>query len=143
MSKVYKRIIVCLNLAFSIVFIGHLSYIIDGILNPELPEVEVSKQNLSELEFPLLFRICVSELSNISRRYERVGYDDYWELFRGLSSYNSSLFGWNGFREDGTTFGTVEGQIKSCSVEDLKQSILEVLKEVSFNWSSIINAVEF
>ena len=110
MSPLFKRVIFIINFMFSIAFIFHVSWIIFLIVHPPLPEVEVSKEDLRDLEFPLVFRICAFELFGNTERYENVGYSDYWEFFNGNSMYNSELFGWSGFTEDNTTIATVEGK---------------------------------
>ena len=104
-----KRIPVLINIIFSLFFICHLFFIVNKLVNPDLPEVDVSNVELEDIDFPLVFRICINELSGNDAKYQAVGYNDSWDFFKGISRYDRSLVGWNGFKENGEILGSVKG----------------------------------
>ena len=55
------------------------------------------------IDFPIIFKICVDETVNKSSRYKNVGYQDSFDFFNGQSMYNSSIFGWTGHTQNGST----------------------------------------
>ena len=96
MVKVTKRIKSSINIILALVFIIHISSIIHGILNPDLPDIRKYKKDLKDIEFPVAFQLCVDELVNSTKRYNDVGYNDAYTLFYGISLFNSSINGWAG-----------------------------------------------
>ena len=108
-TKNSKRIKTSINVAFAIVFVIHISSIINGILHPELPDIRKYKKDLKDVEFPIAFQLCVDELVNSTKRYNEVGYLDAWTFFYGNSIFNSSTYGWAGHTENGSSFGSPEG----------------------------------
>ena len=44
-----------------VIFIAHVGYIIHELIYPEFPEIVNYKKNLNEIEFPIVFKICVRE----------------------------------------------------------------------------------
>ena len=97
----------------SMIFIAHLSYIGYELLYPKFPEIVKYKRNLSEIEFPVVFKVCANEanISSAKEKYTEVGYTDLWTFFYGQSLYNDSIYGWAGHTENGSTVGSVEGAI--------------------------------
>ena len=55
----------------------------------------------------MVFRVCVNEIKNGNKKYQRFGYNNIEDFFRGQSRYNKSLFGWGGHLPDGSNIGTV------------------------------------
>ena len=72
--------------------------------------IQVYKKSLLDLEFPLYFSICFSELENEENRYTNLGYNGPLPWFVGQSMYNKPHFGWNGHTKDGKTLGTTDGK---------------------------------
>ena len=103
--------------SMSIAFIAHVGYIGYELLYPEFPEIVNRKISLKDMEFPVLFRICVNEanLTEANEKFHDVGYTDLWKFFHGESMYNDSFYGWAGHTENGTTMGSVEGGILSLA----------------------------
>ena len=61
----------------------------------------------SELEkFPITFRLCANNLYFNRSFYHELGYEDDEKMFLGQSLYNSSIFGWQGHKQDGGHFST-------------------------------------
>ena len=81
------------------------------ILYPDLPEIKVLKKDLKNIAFPLSFKLCVSEKHKSSDRYQKVGYHNDVDFFKGKSMFNDSLYGWSGHTENGSTFSNVQGPI--------------------------------
>ena len=86
----------------------HVISITNSIFYPNLPTIRVFKRNLTDMEFPLSFKIC-AEGDKELKLYEELGYDNKKEFIRGRSKHNDSIIGWAGHTSDGSTFGTVEG----------------------------------
>ena len=105
-----KKFYMLLNITFFIVFIIHISILGYKSLYPDVPEIIVYKKDLSEIEFPILFRICLFETENKLFRYIRNGYLKAADYFKGQSGWNSSLYGWAGHTEYGSTMGSVYGK---------------------------------
>ena len=74
--------------------------------NPEIPQIEIIEEDLSDIPFPVSFRICVDEESDKIKSY---GYNDSFGFFLGTSKFNKSIVGWNGHYSNGSTIGSVKG----------------------------------
>ena len=102
-----------LNLIFSLAFLVHFSFMSYDTLFPSLPVIEVYKTKLSDIEFPVVFKLCLADVGNVSaaRRYEEQGYKDVDHFFAGQNLYNESMFGWTGFAKNSSTpLGSVESE---------------------------------
>ena len=109
MIKVKMKLLLTLNLLFTFVFLGHILSIGCKLMYPDNPSVKIYTKNLSEIDFPLSFKLCLFEQKNASKRYLDIGYwNDYW-FFEGKSMYGEH-FGWNGHSEDNETLGSVQGK---------------------------------
>ena len=108
MSRAYMK---ALNIIFSIVFLFHFLNMAYETLNPSLPVIEVYKKDLSQLEFPIVFKLCMTDVDQVraNTRYEDVGYEDVDDFFLGESKYNETIYGWSGFTEYNEPLGSVEG----------------------------------
>ena len=88
-----------------VVHIGFIGY---NIVYPDIPSIHVYDKQLSEIDFPISFRVCAHE-SNKSKEYKKYGYYGKGEFFSGKSMYNKSLIGWAGHSENGSTLSTFKG----------------------------------
>ena len=102
----------------------HILFIGNQLLHPNLPEIRIYKKYLKDVEFPISFRICGYESSNVTHKYEQVGYRYAFDFFRGRSMFNKSIVGWGGHTENGSIIGSVE----------------EVLERL--NWTSIVHKIQ-
>ena len=93
---------------FAVPFIVQMINIWNSSRYPNYPSVKELKKNLQDIEFPVSFKLCVREL-NTTHRYSRYGYSDEHNFFRGLSKYNRSLRGWNGFSKNNSMNASVIG----------------------------------
>ena len=82
------------------------------MFNPELPSIKTYKKKFTEIEFPLVFRICANEIEDSTERYKEYGYRFDYSYFIGQSIYNRSLIGWNGHTKEGGTIASIEGLMK-------------------------------
>ena len=74
-------------------------------VNPEMPQIEIIEKSLSEIPFPVSFRLCVDGENEL----ESYGYNNTFDYFLGTSKFNRSVIGWNGHNSDGSIVGTVQG----------------------------------
>ena len=106
--KVQMKLLLTLNLLFTVVFLGHIFSIGRKLMYPDNPSVKVYNRNLTEMAFPLTFKLCLFERQNASARYLDIGYwNDYW-FFKGRSKFGET-FGWNGHSQSNGTIGSVQG----------------------------------
>ena len=98
-----------LNALLIITCLVHIGFIGYNILYPELPTIHVYDKELRNIRFPISFRVCAEEAKQVID-YEKYGYHDQLEYFRGRSKYNKTIIGWAGHSENGSTIGTVEGK---------------------------------
>ena len=84
----------------------------------ELPDTKVYNLDLKDIEFPLVYKLCVHDLINPKKRFRELGYDNIWGLYRGQSMYNNTLYGWSGHTENGSTLGSIKSMffIVSCKM---------------------------
>ena len=76
-----------------------------NLQNPKYPSVRIHKKNLSDIEFPISFKLCAKELKNRKMRYSKIGYFNDHSFFSG----STKCKGWNGCTETYKTLGSVEG----------------------------------
>ena len=106
----FKQLTYFLNFIFILTFIIHVSFLVHDLAYPQYPEVHVFKNKLENIEFPLTFRLCLNEDSDLqNNRYKKFGYSHEGSFFRGVSMYNSSNIGWSGHTENGSIIAPVEG----------------------------------
>ena len=101
---------ILLNSIFFIIFFVHVTIICYQSAYPDVPEIFVYKKKLADMDFPLLFKICLFETEETTR-FTNLGYFDVTDYFLGISLYNSSIRGWAGHMENFSTIETVEGKL--------------------------------
>ena len=74
------------------------------------------KRKLSEIEFPVVFKICINP-GFYEDQLNKAGYSKVGFYFDGISKYNDSIIGWAGHTEDGGVYGNVTG--KATSITDV------------------------
>ena len=116
MDKILKLMMPVANVIFLVACVVHV--FVNGYyeLYPDLPSIRVLKKSLHDIDFPLAFTLCISEISNSLDRYRDVGYLNYRYFFKGKSMYNSSLHGWSGHTENGSTIASVEGKTSLLTI---------------------------
>ena len=153
--KSFKKSLIILNFIFFCAFICHIIIIGYGLKNPSIPNVKVYHKDFKDIEFPLIFKLCVRELENGSQRYMRLGYEEERSYYYGIlnpenktfnlyTNYGEKMVGWNGYA-NGSSVGSVEGEFcpetffLSCILTIV---ILEVLSKASYNWREIVREVQ-
>ena len=85
-----------------------------------------AKKNLSEIDFPIDFKICLKPGFNQSALTE-AGYADVTDYFTGASRYNSSLAGWAGHTPQGNPWSNATGRISSVTESQLFSDAVSAL----------------
>ena len=81
------------------------------MIHPDLPSLRVSENNLKDIDFPVAFRICVTEIENNTKRYKDVGYEGEYAFFNGKRMYEpKNLYGFAGHTNNGSTISDVQGR---------------------------------
>ena len=109
-KSILKYISPLINVTFLLVCLLHIC--INGfyMIHPDLPSIRVSENNLKDINFPLSFRICVTEIENSTKRYENVGYEGEFAFFSGKRMYEpKNLYGFAGHTNNGSTLSDVQG----------------------------------
>ena len=94
---------VAIKLACLIALIGHLGYTVFEKLNPEGTIAISEKILLDKIDFPSVFKICITPSFN-ETELKNVGYENTLAYFSGQSKYDNQLFGLSGHTKEGQTF---------------------------------------
>ena len=98
-----------INTCFSFAFFVHVAFIGYGIIYPDTPSIKLYTKSFKEMdEFPISFKLCVSELTNSHNRYKRFGYDSIWSFYKGVANDEGKWVGWSGHK-DNSTITSVRG----------------------------------
>ena len=100
---------IALHAACLIAFIVQMCILANNQIYPKATVSHLEEMKLGEIEFPVLFKICIKPSFDMKELHE-VGYTNIWSYFMGQSRHNKSLFGWGGHTEDGKTIGSVQGR---------------------------------
>ena len=68
-KKYFKYVIFC---CLTIICVINTIQVLLRFLFPDYPAVKVSERNLTDIDFPLSFRICLTEIRDIEARFQRV-----------------------------------------------------------------------
>ena len=101
-----------LNFLFVFIFVMHIFLLLYFLMNPTIPEIGIFKTHLADIQFPIVFKICLFEAENVTQRYENISYDDVDSFFSG--KLTGKVYGWGDVNETGT----------SQSIESMKSSLL-------------------
>ena len=84
-----------------------------------------------EIEFPVIFKICIYPGIN-NTALKEVGYSEIWDYFTGKSDHNKSFYGWAGHTADGKIFSSVKVKYQGrLEGENFPKSILTILGETT------------
>jgi hypothetical protein len=95
-----------LKLACTTALLVQLGLVIKGYVAPTLTNTRVEQQDLKDMDFPLIFKICV-EPGFDQKAILEAGYQTSWDYFMGRSRFNSSIFGWAGHTNTSGVQGSV------------------------------------
>ena len=106
----FNRIVMkwIINGSLSVACLIHISIILHNYLNPDHSSVFIHDEKLRDLEFPLIFKFCFNQ-EDASSLFQSWGYETFNDFYRGISMFNSSLVGWNGHSEHGSSLAATEG----------------------------------
>ena len=62
---------------------------------PSQKTTDVTEKKLDDIEFPIIFKICIKPGFN-NTAFKEEGYSDITDYFLGRSRFNSSVYGWAG-----------------------------------------------
>ena len=110
MDKYFRIIGITLDIVLLVACVTHIGITAYNMLHPDIPEEKEYYADLAEINFPVSFKICASELSNETKRYQDYGYFWDWTFFSGESNLRKGFIGWNGDFANGT-YRTVKGQV--------------------------------
>ena len=114
-----------------IAFTVQMTMITIDLLYPSQTVTTTSRRNMSDMEFPVLFKICIDP-SYYYKDLEEVGYANYWDYFLGRSKYNSSIFGWAGHTKDGGVFSNVTGDLVIQIIYNKQAKVLQCSTQLRF-----------
>ena len=96
-----------------IICIYNSGRVIYRLIEPEFPLIQVYKKRLQDIEFPLIFHICLNEPKTKTKEngnwYKPFGYNSDFEWFIGQSMYDNANYGWGGHTKNGSTIGKTKG----------------------------------
>ena len=72
-------------------------------INPDKTVPKTTRKGLGDIDFPVVFKFCVSPSFN-ETELENVGYDNMYYYFLGQSRFNNNSYGWSGHNEEGGVF---------------------------------------
>ena len=105
-----KNPLVLMHVGCLTAFIVQMGILASNQINPRATVSNMEEKSLDNIDFPVVFKICIKPAFNISELY-RVGYASIWEYFIGQSRHNGSVFGWGGHYESGSSIGSAAGKM--------------------------------
>ena len=104
-----RKYLLLLNIIFICGFLVHIFTIGFNLIHPEYPSIRVYQKDLKQIDFPLSFKLCVTEQENATERYVKMGYADENYFFAGQSLFEEGIIGWGGHNKNGTTLHHIRG----------------------------------
>ena len=114
-----------IHLSCTAALLFQLGSVLRGYIKPSMTNIKEGKRSLSDKEFPLILKICVTPVYNNSV-FNSAGYDiDNANGYRyGVSKFNSSIFGWAGHtNESGIENRSVDGFVEKISFLKISDAI--------------------
>ena len=99
-----------LNLVCCLALTWQMCGIMREWLYPTQETIRITEKKLSDIEFPLVIKICPDPGFNYTAVKEE-GYDSIWAYFKGMSDQghkNYMMTGWAGHTNTSETRGTVD-----------------------------------
>ena len=111
----FHKISPIIKFVLAVACLSHIGINAYNTLYPEIPSLKVYEKELGNIDFPVSFKLCVREISNITKRYKNYGYDEPFDFFLGIRFFEESYYvGWNGDFVNGSS-GHVKGTLLSLS----------------------------
>ena len=83
-----KTLWISANIAFTAFLTVQLAYVLEGYVTPETTRTWDEYEQLEDMEFPLVIKICVVPGFN-QRALREVGYEDTFSYFLGRDHYDN------------------------------------------------------
>ena len=109
MKGSFRNHLLLLNIIFTCGFLVHVITIGFNLMHPEYPSIKVYSNNLNQINFPLTFKLCVTEQENVTERYTKMGYPSEYSFFTGKSIFDEEIIGWGGHSLNGSSLHHVLG----------------------------------
>ena len=93
MSTNTKWMWLLVNLFCTVVLTVQLVVVLDSYVNPTNTRTWDEEVMLADIEFPVVFKICVIPGFN-EKALHNAGYNDTFYYFLGQSAFNKSMYGW-------------------------------------------------
>ena len=101
-----------------LLFLIHISIIGYYQLYPTETSTRLSERKLDDLDFPVLFKICLNPAFN-EDKIKEVGYYSLWSYFTGKGRWRNSnggaVYGWAGHWENGSIVSSIKGELINLS----------------------------
>ena len=114
---------ILLHIACSLAVSIQIVSVLHDFVKPQTTNSETEEIHLENMEFPLLFKICVDPSFNGSAVAE-LGYNGIWNYFSGLSRFNESIYGWAGHTSTYGVIDTVTGAFSKVKYPISAQKLL-------------------
>ena len=106
-----RKAFITAHIIFTFAFVVHLSKIAYDLKYPQYPSIRIKKTELRNIDFPVVFRICIRDDKD-KNTFQKLGYKNRYGAFIGNSRFNNTLVGWNGHTQDFFTLMPVGGKVK-------------------------------
>ena len=95
MSPSVRYAWIAVNVICALILIAQLGSVLNNFINPTVSHTWEKDLTLENMEFPVVFKICVIPGFNTTALKE-AGYDDSFNYFLGRSRFNNKTIGWAG-----------------------------------------------
>ena len=82
--------------------------LIVNMINPKEPLINTKIIDFDKIDFPLIFKICITPGFNHTE-LKALGYRNSLEYLGGISRFNKSIVGWAGHTDDDKVASNVSG----------------------------------
>ena len=123
-----KTLWISANIAFTAFLTVQLAYVLEGYVKPETTWTWDEHEQLEELEFPLVIKICVIPGFNQTALRE-LGYKETFSYFLGRDIYNNynATYSWAGHTKGSGRPITVEEVLAKVSGHQFEKIIKSVI----------------
>jgi hypothetical protein len=97
----------------------------NGYIRPSVTNPVVKEMKLKNMDFPVVFKICVTPGFNLTA-LNAMGYDDVLDYLLGISKYNSTILGWAGHTNTSRVQGSVAGVLRKVRAHTVEEVISQI-----------------
>ena len=121
-KTVFEMALLGLKVACLLAFLIQMGLSFYKQTNPDKTVAKTTKTGLEEIDFPVVFKICMNPSFNETEA-KSLGYTNTFNYFMGKSMFNDSIYGWAGHTEDG----------------EVVSNALDIQNKIFLNHHSVIN----